>query len=86
MAEKALDQPVHLNIHPDEPVRSLDAAAKVIRRHTAGRIDEKAQAVLRAIAGASSERGVAKASGAFRRWAKDEGLLLVPPEDDAARR
>ena len=52
MAEKALDQPVHLNIHPDEPVRSLDAAAKIIRRHTAGRIDEKAQAVLRAIADA----------------------------------
>ena len=52
MAEKALDQPVHLNIHPDEPVRSLDAAAKIIRRHTAGRIDERAQIVLRAIAGA----------------------------------
>jgi hypothetical protein len=59
-------------------------AAKVIRRHTAGRIDEKAQAVLRAIADASSPRGVAAASVAFRRWAKGEGLLLVPPEDDAS--
>ena len=86
MAEKALDQPVHLKIHPDEPVRSLDAAAKIIHRHTAGRIDEKAQAVLRAIADASSPRGVAAASGAFRRWAKDEGLLLVPPEDAASFR
>jgi hypothetical protein len=85
MAEKALDQPVHLKLHPDEPVRSLDAAAKVIHRHTAGRVDEKAQAVLRAIADASSPRGVAAASGAFRRWARDEGLLLVPPEDAASR-
>ena len=70
MAEKALDQPVHLNIHPDEPVRSLDAAAKIIRRHTAGRIDEKARAVLGAIADASSPRGISAASGAFRRWAR----------------
>jgi hypothetical protein len=81
MAEKALDQPVHLNTHPDEPVRSLDAAAKIIHRHTAGRIDEKAQKVLRTIADASSPRGIVAASGAFRRWAKEEGLLLVPPED-----
>jgi hypothetical protein len=70
MPEKALDQPVHLNIHPDEPVRSLDAAAKIIRRHTAGRIDEKAQAVLRAIAEATSPHGVAAASGAFRRMVR----------------
>jgi hypothetical protein len=52
MPEKALDQPLHLNIHPDEPERSLDVAA----------------------------------SGAFRRWAKDEGLLLVPPEDALSSR
>ena len=26
------------------------------------------------------------ASGAFRRWAKAEGLLLVPPEDEASSR
>jgi len=86
MAEKALDQPVHLKIHPDEPVRSLDAAAKIVHRHTSGRVDAKAQAVLRAIADASSPRGVAAASGAFRRWAHAEGLLLVPPEDDTASR
>jgi hypothetical protein len=86
MPEHALDQPVHLNTHPDEPVRSLDAAAKVIHRHTAGRVDEKAKAVLRAIADASSPHGVAAAGVAFRRWAKQEGLLLVPPEDEASSR
>jgi len=37
-------------------------------------------------ADASSPRGVSAASGAFRRWAKDEGLLLVPPEDATALR
>jgi hypothetical protein len=79
MAEKALDQPVHLNIHPDEPVRSLDAAAKIIHRHTAGRVDEKAQKVLRAIADATSPRGVAAVSGAFRRWAKRRACCSCRP-------
>ena len=81
MPETALDHPVHLKSHPDEPVRSLDAAAKVVRRHTADRLDAKAQAVLRAIADASTPQGRATAAEAFRRWAADEGLLLIPPED-----
>jgi hypothetical protein len=32
MAEHAAHPPIHLVIHPDEPIRSLEAAAKVIRR------------------------------------------------------
>src|SRR5258708_33384843 len=33
MAELAIHPPVHLVTHPDEPVRSLEAAAKIVRRH-----------------------------------------------------
>ena len=29
--------PIHLVIHPDEPIRSLEAAAKVVRRHAGDR-------------------------------------------------
>ena len=81
MPETALNEPIHLKAHPDEPVRSLDAAAKVIRRHVGDRLDAKAQAVLRAMADASTPAAVAAAGIAFRRWAEEEGLLLVPPED-----
>ena len=81
MPETALDEPIHLNIHPDEPIRSLDAAAKVIHRHAGARLDAKARAVLRCMADASNPAAVAGAARAFRDWAKAEGLLLVPPED-----
>jgi len=81
MPETALEEPIHLNTHPDEPIRSLDAAAKVIHRHVGGRLDPKAIAVLRRMADASTPAAVADAARAFRQWAKDEGLLLVPPED-----
>jgi len=33
MAERAIHPPIHLVTHLDEPIRSLEAAAKVIRRH-----------------------------------------------------
>src|SRR5437879_7249021 len=76
MPETALNEPVHLKTHPDEPVRSLDAAAKVIRRHAHGELDAKAKAVLRRMADASSPKAIAEAGEAFRAWAKAEGLLL----------
>jgi hypothetical protein len=83
MPETALDEPIHLNIHPDEPIRSLDAAAKVIHRHAGDRLDARARAraVLRRMADASTPAAVAGAAHAFREWARAEGLLLVPPED-----
>ena len=81
MPETVLDRPVHLKAHPDEPIRSLDAAAKVIHRHVAGRADEQAQDVLRRMADASTPAAVSAAGAAFRAWAEKEGLLLVPPED-----
>jgi len=81
MPETALTEPVHLKAHPDEPIRSLDAAAKVIHRHAGERLDANAKAVLRRMADASNARAIAEASEAFRAWAKAEGLLLEPPED-----
>jgi len=43
MAEHAIHPPIHLVTHPDEPIRSLEAAAKVIRRHAGDYLDRNAQ-------------------------------------------
>ena len=81
MAEHAVHPPIHLVIHPDEPVRSLEAAAKVVRRHAASHADRKAEDLLRRIEAASTAAQAEAAGKAFRDWAEAEGLLLVPPED-----
>jgi len=82
MAEHAIHPPIHLAVHPDEPIRSLEAAAKVIRRHAGDRPGGKAQELLRRIKGALTLEEADAAGKAFRAWAEAEGLLLVPPEDD----
>jgi hypothetical protein len=82
MAEHAIHPPIHLSIHPDEPIRSLEAAAKVIRRHSGDHLDRKAQELLHRIKGASTLEEADAAGKAFRAWAEAEGLLLVPPEDE----
>jgi hypothetical protein len=69
MAEHAIHPPIHLVTHTDEPIRSLEAAAKVIRRQ------------LHQIKSAATLEGAEAAGNAFRAWAEAEGLLLVPPED-----
>ncbi|HEX2653326.1 MAG TPA: hypothetical protein VHN11_06720 [Xanthobacteraceae bacterium] len=81
MPETALNEPIHLRLHPDEPIRSLDAAAKVIHRHSEGRLDPESQEVLRMLADASTPEAIARAGSAFKEWARHRGLLLVPPED-----
>jgi hypothetical protein len=81
MAEHAVYPPIHLVTHPDEPIRSLEAAAKVIRRHAGDHLDRSAENVLRQIKDASTLEQADAAGKAFRAWAEDEGLLLVPPED-----
>jgi len=83
MAEHAIHPPIHLAIHPDEPIRSLEAAAKVTRRHAGDHLDRKAQELLHRIKGALTPEAADAAGKAFRAWAEAEGLLLVPPEDDA---
>jgi hypothetical protein len=49
MPEHAIHPPIHLVIHPDEPIRSLEAAAKVIRRHAGDHLDRKAEELLHRI-------------------------------------
>ncbi|TMJ88867.1 MAG: hypothetical protein E6G76_09495 [Alphaproteobacteria bacterium] len=81
MAEHAIHPPIHLVTHPDEPIRSLEAAAKVIRRH-AGELPRPQRAgLLQQLKHASTLQEAEAAGNAFRAWAEAQGLLLVPPED-----
>jgi hypothetical protein len=84
MAEFAIHPPVHLVTHPDEPIRSLEAAAKVVRRHAGTHPDPKTDSLLRRLEVASSPEEAETAGNAFRTWAEAHGLLLIPPEDRAA--
>jgi hypothetical protein len=81
MAELALHPPVHLITHPEEPIRSLDAAAKVVRRHVHDKVDMEAEELLRELESANTTEQADAAGLSFRDWAEAEGLLLVPPED-----
>lgn len=72
-----------LSATPDEPIRSLEAAAKVVRRHALGHLDREAEGLLHRIEAASTAEQAWAAGKAFRDWAQAEGLLLVPPEDEA---
>src|SRR5262245_15654478 len=81
MAEHAVHPPIRLVTHSDEPIRSLEAAAKVIRRHAGHHLDPNAENVMRQIKGVTTLEQAEAAGQAFRAWAAAEGLLLVPPED-----
>jgi hypothetical protein len=81
MPEHAIHPPIHLVTHPDEPIRSLEAAAKVIRRHAGDCPDRNAQDLLEQIKRASTLQEADAAGKAFRAWAEAQGLLLIPPED-----
>jgi hypothetical protein len=85
MAEFAIHPPVHLRIHPDEPIRSLDAALKVVQRHAGPQPDRVTEGLLRRLETVSSPEEADAAGRAFRAWAGDHQLLLVPPEDSPAR-
>jgi hypothetical protein len=79
----AFHPPVHLVLHPQEPIRTLEDAAKVIERHGHERW-RNVDVLLGRLRGARGEAEIEAAGAAFRRWAEDEGLLLVPPEDEPA--
>lgn len=76
----AIHPPVHLTIHPDEPIRTVDDAVKVVERHGDLR-DPTAKALVLELTRARSQGEVEAAADMFREWARGEGLLLVPPED-----
>jgi hypothetical protein len=80
VAGVAIHPPVHLTIHPDEPIRSVDDAVKVVERHGDMR-DPAAKALLLELSRAQTQSEVETAAHVFREWARSEGLLLVPPED-----
>jgi hypothetical protein len=68
MAEHAIHPPIHLLTHPDEPIRSLEAAAKVIRRHTGDYLDRNSQDLLQEIKHTSTLQEADAAGKAFRAW------------------
>jgi hypothetical protein len=82
--EFAIHPPVHLVIHPDEPIRSLEAAAEVVRRHGGDHLDERSTGLLYRIERASTPEEIEDAGKAFRAWAEEHALLLVPPENTAS--
>jgi hypothetical protein len=83
MAELAIHPPVHVSTHPDEPIRTLDAAAKFVQRHVDDATDSDVALLLAELRGASTPAHADLAGAAFRQWAEGRGLLLLPPEDAA---
>jgi hypothetical protein len=81
MAELAIHPPVHLVMHPDEPVRSLEAAAKIVRRHAGEPMDRTTEGLLHRLETAATPQQADEVGKAFRAWAEAHGLLLIPPED-----
>jgi hypothetical protein len=77
----AIHPPVHLTIHPDEPIRTIDDAVKFIERHARDPNSPDARALMLELTRASSPAQAERAGNLFREWARREGFLLVPPED-----
>ncbi len=68
-------------MHPDEPIRSLEAALKVVQQHASENADRGTEALIRRLESASTPQQADEAGKAFRAWAEQHGLLLIPPED-----
>jgi len=81
VAGVAFHPPVHLTIHPDEPIRTVDDAVKVIERHARNPKSPEAEALMLELTRATTQQEVETAAHVFREWARMEGLLLLPPED-----
>jgi len=77
MAEHAIRPPIRLVIHPDEPIRSLEAAAKVVRRHADDRLDRKTEEVLRPIKGATTLEETGAAGKAFHLRSRIAAIALT---------
>ena len=78
MASFAIHPPVHLIEHPDEPIRTVEAALTFVRRHV--ETDEASRDVLAALQRAADPDAAERAGQSFRAWAKKEGHLLTPPD------
>ena len=81
MSGFAIDPPVHLRGQPQQAIRSLDMAAVVVRQHAREHLDPSTEGVLRRLEGAVTLSEARAAAKAFRAWAAQEDILLIPPED-----
>ena len=81
MSGFSIDPPVHLRDHPQQAIRSLNAAAVVVRQYAREHFDSATENVLHRLEGAATLAQARSAANAFRAWAAREGVLLVPPED-----
>jgi hypothetical protein len=81
MASLAIHPPVHLTLHPDEPIRTIDDAIKVVLRHARDPENRGTQRLIAALNHAHSQEQADRVAILFRNWARAENLLLVPPED-----
>ena len=62
---------------PDEPIRSLEAAVKVIRRHAGDRLDRKTDELLRHIKGARTLEETGTAGKAFHLRSRIAAIALT---------
>ncbi len=81
MASLAIHPPVHLTLHPDEPIRTVKDALKVVLRHARDAESRETQRLVTALNHAQSQEQADQVAVLFRDWAQAEDLLLVPPED-----
>jgi len=61
-------------------------AAKVVHRHAGDHPDRRTEDLIHRLESASTPEQADAAGNAFRDWAAEHHLLLVPPEDDAPGR
>jgi hypothetical protein len=71
----------HLVTHPDEPIRSLEAAAKVIRHRTGDYLDATRKICCNRLSTLRRCKRPMPPERPFAPGAEAQGLLLVPPED-----
>ncbi len=83
MRDLAIHPPIHVTTHPDEPIRSLSAAVKFVRRHREGQQDPGTIALLAQLEGASDVEAADAAGRAFAEWARAHNLLLAMPSQTA---
>jgi hypothetical protein len=81
MASLAIHPPVHLTLHPDEPIRTVEDALKIVLRHARDAESRETRQLVAALNHAQSQEQADRVALQFRNWAQAEDLLLVPPED-----
>jgi hypothetical protein len=65
MASLAIHPPVHLTLHPDEPIRTVDDALKVLLRHAHDPENRKTQRLIAALNHASSQEQADRSRSCF---------------------